>query len=256
MYEFMADRLRDETKDMELRIETISDELKTLAKDHEEASLALHQATAQVGPHPPPAPPHLSFLLLLPLLLGRSDLESAPNAHARMHWLCPLLQKLRAVAVGHALNRHIETERASRRGKLAKLQATLAEQQHRMQSFDERELRRQTMSGTVAQSDLDEDGEDRLKQLFLVRKIYNNMLTRRLRDDQRRTDKLANAYQRIRTATGLDDVNAIVTKFRTRDATFASLQAQMKAARDRVDALLAERRALVWALDEARTTGA
>ncbi len=166
-----------------------------------------------------------------------------------------LLQKLRAAAVGHALGKHLENERTARRGKLSKLQATLAEQQHRMQSFDEREMRRQTMSGTVAQSDLDEDGEDRLKQLFLVRKIYNNMLTRRLRDDQRRTDKLANAYQRIRTATGLDDVNAIVTKFRTREATFASLQAQMKSARDRVDALLAERRALVWALDEARTTG-
>jgi hypothetical protein len=89
-----------------------------------------------------------------------------------------------------------------------------------------------------------------------VRKIYLNMLTRRLRDDQRRTDKLNNAYQRIRTATGLDDVAAIVAKYKARDTTFAALQAQMKSARDRVDALAAERKALVWALDEATTTGA
>lgn len=211
MFDFMAARLRGETKDMEVRIEGISEELKVLATEHEEAALALHTTTAQ---------------------------------------------KLRTTAVGSALARHLESERASRDQKLARLRATLAEQQARMQDFDEREARRQTMSGTVAQSDLDEDGEDRLKQLFLVRKIYNNMLTRRLRDDQRRTDKLANAYQRIRAATGLDDVDAIVSKFRTRDSTFASLQAQMKSARDRVDALLAERRALVWALDEARTTGA
>ena len=211
MFDFMATRLRGETKDMEVRIEGISEELKALAAEHEDAALALHTTTAQ---------------------------------------------KLRTAAVGNALARHLESERAARSQKLARLRATLADQQARMQDFDEREARRQTMSGTVAQSDLDEDGEDRLKQLFLVRKVYNNMLTRRLRDDQRRTDKLANAYQRIRAATGLDDVDAIVSKFRTRDSTFASLQAQMKSARDRVDALLAERRALVWALDEARTTGA
>jgi len=108
----------------------------------------------------------------------------------------------------------------------------------------------------VAQGDLDEDGEDRLKQLFLVRKIYNNMLSRRLRDDQRRTDRLSNAYQRIRTATGLDDVAAIIHKYQTRDSTVATLQAQMRAARDRVDALSSERRTLVWALDEAQTLGA
>ncbi|RYG40646.1 hypothetical protein EON68_03970, partial [archaeon] len=106
------------------------------------------------------------------------------------------------------------------------------------------------------QGDLDEEGEDRLKQLFLVRKIYNNMLSRRLRDDQRRTDRLALAFQRIRTATGLSDVDAIISKYEQRDATVLALQAQMKAARDRVDALAAERKQLVWALDEVQTLSA
>jgi hypothetical protein len=49
MYEFMAGRLRGETKGMEVRIEGISEELKTLGDEHEAASLSLHQATAQVS---------------------------------------------------------------------------------------------------------------------------------------------------------------------------------------------------------------
>jgi hypothetical protein len=108
----------------------------------------------------------------------------------------------------------------------------------------------------LSQGDLDEDGEDRLKQLFLVRKVYLNMLQRRLRDDARRADRLAQAYQRIKGATGLEEVGAIIDKYRNRDTTMAALQAQMRAARDRVDTLTAERRQLVWSLDEAATLGA
>lgn len=210
MYEHMTTRLRQETKDLDMSVDALTEELRGLTSSHETAALSLHQAAAQ---------------------------------------------KQRAVALVHTLSRHLEAGRATRRTKMERVEQTLAEQETRLKAYDEREKRRLTLS-MMPRGDLDEDGEDRLKQLFLVRKIYNNMLTRRLRDDTRRTDKLSNAYQRIRTATGLEDVHTIIEKYKTRDMTFAALQAQMKAARDRVDTLAQERRSLVWALDEAQTMGA
>lgn len=164
-------------------------------------------------------------------------------------------QKTRSVALVHTLTRHLELGRAQRAAKMSRVEMTFAGQEARLKAFDARERRRVNMS-SMPRGDLDEEGEDRLKQLFLVRKIYNNMLSRRLRDDQRRTDRLALAFQRIRTATGLSDVDAIISKYEQRDATVLALQAQMKAARDRVDALAAERKQLVWALDEVQTLSA
>lgn len=106
------------------------------------------------------------------------------------------------------------------------------------------------------QADLDDDGEDRLKQLFMVRKVYLNMLTRRTRDDTRRLDELSKAYQRIRTATGLQKAEDIVHKYSTREATHADLQAEMRSARDRLQALADERKRLIWAVDDAAVSAA
>lgn len=85
----------------------------------------------------------------------------------------------------------------------------------------------------------------------MVRRVYANMLARRLRDDAAKAERLGDAFRRIQAATGLGDVDAIVIKYTSREATVAALAAQMRSARDRVDALHAERRQLVWALDEA-----
>jgi len=47
MYEYMAERLRDETKDMDLAIDALGKRLKTTAAAVEESALTLHQAAAQ-----------------------------------------------------------------------------------------------------------------------------------------------------------------------------------------------------------------
>jgi len=92
-------------------------------------------------------------------------------------------------------------------------------------------------------------------QLLLVRRIYNNMLGRRLRDDARRFDRLTAAYQRIHGVTGVEDVDAVISKYTHRDAPGAALAAQPKATRERAGALQPERCQLMWALGNATTAG-
>jgi hypothetical protein len=47
MYDFMMNRLRDETKSMDLDIERLGKEVKSLVAEHESSALMLHQAQAQ-----------------------------------------------------------------------------------------------------------------------------------------------------------------------------------------------------------------
>jgi hypothetical protein len=73
------------------------------------------------------------------------------------------------------------------------------------------------------QADLDEEGERRLKQLLLVRRIYEKMLLSKLREDQKRCDLFEASFQRIRQSTGLTDVNDIAEKFLSRHTTTENL---------------------------------
>lgn len=47
MFAFMIERLRDETKDMDLAIDTLNRQLKGVTAQQEEASLLLHQTASQ-----------------------------------------------------------------------------------------------------------------------------------------------------------------------------------------------------------------
>ncbi len=105
----------------------------------------------------------------------------------------------------------------------------------------------------MPRGDLDEAQEERLKQLFLVRRAYGAMLARRLRDDTRKCDRLESAFQRIRGATGLVETSDIVAKFLRRDETFQSLQEQMASAREHIEHLKNAKRKLAWELDEAKS---
>ncbi len=158
----------------------------------------------------------------------------------------------RAETLVMQLRARLEHARDARAEKIAAVEQTMKMQAASRANFTDRAKQRVTALGKPRR-DLDEAQEERMKELFLVRKVYSNMLLRKLREDQRRTDKLESAFQRIRAATGLSDVRAIVAKFLQRADTQASLNASADAARSRIEALQREQKALRWRLDEVET---
>jgi len=160
----------------------------------------------------------------------------------------------RAETLVMQLRARLEHARDARAEKIASVEHTMKMQAASRAHFTDRAQQRVTTLGKPSR-DLDEAQEERMKELFLVRKVYSNMLLRKLREDQRRTDKLEGAFQRIRAATGLSDVRAIVSKFLQRADTQASLNASADAARSRIEALQREQKALRWRLDEVETEG-
>jgi len=73
---------------------------------------------------------------------------------------------------------HLTSGRVLRRQLMAALASTVLEQQHKLREVGERELLLNVAA--MPRRGLDEDGKDRLTQLFLVCKNYKSMLLRRL----------------------------------------------------------------------------
>ena len=105
----------------------------------------------------------------------RQDKEQATlNLHAAKQ------ERAAAEALANKLQKRLDKGRAHRAAKLARFDNTIVEQGEKRKQMELREQRRIEIA-RLAQGDLNEEGEDRLKQLFLVRKIYSNMLLRKVR---------------------------------------------------------------------------
>lgn len=171
------------------------------------------------------------------------------RAEAKLSLQTTRTERKHALALAERLRNQQESDRAQREGKMGAMETALAEQGERRRAFDERERRRLNIAH-LPRGDLDEAGEDRLKQLFVVRRIYASMLSRRLREDARRCDRLQAAFQRIRGATGLTDTREIVAKFLDREGAVGALRSQLQAARDRLEAARTSRQQASWRLDQ------
>jgi len=171
------------------------------------------------------------------------------SAEARLSLQTTRTERRHATALVDRLQAQLESDREQRAGKMEEVEVALEAQGDRRRAFDEREKRRLNIAH-LPRGDLDEAGEDRLKQLFVVRRIYASMLERRLREDARRCDRLQAAFQRIRGVTGLTDTREIVAKFLRRDEAVAGLRSQLQTVRDRLESVRATRREAAWRLDQ------
>lgn len=163
-------------------------------------------------------------------------------------------ERAQAESVANQLEKKLQSGRASREKKLRALEASIEKERTHQRIAMEREQRRQEIA-RLAQGDLQEEEEDRLKQLFLVRRAYCGMLVRRINEEERKTDELENAFTRIRGATGETTVPEIIGKFNDREKTRDDLVAQCDAARTRIKMLNEEQEKLQSLIDQEAYTG-
>lgn len=177
----------------------------------------------------------------------KSQMESSSAAvHAA------LLQRKRTEETNVKLRMLLESQRHDRAMRLMSLEHSSAVQEHHLRHVTEREQHRQQIHN-LPLGDLDEDSEERLKLLFLVRKAYSKMLQRKIQAEQKQCDSLESGFQTIRQATGLSAVEDIVKKFLGRHAAMAQLQRQAGMTRDRIDVLKQDNATLSVLCDDIMT---
>ncbi len=110
--------------------------------------------------------------------------------------------------------------------------------------IQESQLETQLIKDQVRDSEARRQGgsrEDRMARLYHQKKQANLSMPKEFRDQTARMQRLEEAFLKIRNSTGLSDVNEIVAKFLHRDEKYEALCNAADAARQKIEALKAEK---------------
>ena len=75
----------------------------------------------------------------------------------------------------------------------------------------------------MAANENKDQNEIQMQEKFLVQRLYSSFLKKKMEKEMNRHFYVEDAFQKIRTATGLSDVNEIVHRFLTREQTYSEL---------------------------------
>ena len=89
----------------------------------------------------------------------------------------------------------------------------------------------------AASNENKDSSELQMRESLLVHKFWNGVLKRKMEQEMKRSAPIEEAFQRIRTATGLSDVNSFVNKFLTREQEYASLLVAVADSSRRIEVL-------------------
>ena len=78
-------------------------------------------------------------------------------------------------------------------------------------------VRRQQEIAETAAAENKDSGELKMRENFMIQKLWSVFLKRKMEHEMRKTSSVEDAFQKIRAATGLTDVQDIVHKFLTRE---------------------------------------
>jgi hypothetical protein len=158
------------------------------------------------------------------------------------------------------------------KAELAKLDAVLTEERkHRERELVERRAimqqrvemaqrmeRREKMRKDIQMDERGELGaaeEEKLSKKMYVQGMREATVESKLEDDQEKISSYEEAFRKIKDATGVADVNEVISKFLTQDETHNNLVSMTKEAQARIDALNEEKSQAKTKVEEIKYSG-
>jgi len=148
----------------------------------------------------------------------------------------------------------IRLSKSKREKRLDEARDALKEQVRMQTRRETREKKRRQIALEVA-GDLGEEEEERLKKQYVTKQMYSTFLAGKLEKNVARSSALQQGFQKIKNATGLSEVDDILTKYLTRDETYSSLQKAAKEAEDAIEVAGSEQRELQSSLESIQLQG-
>eukprot|EP00744_Colponema_vietnamica_P001387 GILI01002296.1.p1 GENE.GILI01002296.1~~GILI01002296.1.p1 ORF type:complete len:652 (+),score=208.26 GILI01002296.1:111-2066(+) len=149
-----------------------------------------------------------------------------------------------------AMRQALELERQQRADQLKNLERILTER--REASLRRQEQHRQQLEAAEAAANEDEKmSEGKLKKMLVAKKLWSSFLKKKMEREMHKSMTVEDAFQKIRQATGLTDVNEIVHKFLTREQTYNQLLTAVADAEAKIESLKQEQNALKQQAQEA-----
>lgn len=118
--------------------------------------------------------------------------------------------------------KNIDHEQKKRQERIISLQTSIKNKEEALQKRMDR-VRRQSEIAEAAANENKDTNEIKLRENFTVQKMWSMFYKKKMNNEMKKSSRVEDAFQNIRTATGSTDVQDIVQKFLTRESTYAQL---------------------------------
>ena len=135
-------------------------------------------------------------------------------------------QKLQARYRLDALMTNIDREQAKRQERIMALQLSIRNKEQALQKRIERVKRQHAIAEEAANENKDQN-EIEARQKFNIQKIWSQFYMKKMAKEMAKYKEIEDAFQQIRACSGNSDVKEMVTKFMTREETYAQLHKQV-----------------------------
>lgn len=147
------------------------------------------------------------------------------------------------------------TERQRREKDLQERRQQVRSRQEMNASLQHRSTMRRDIK-SEAQGDLSQEQEGVLKTAVVANAMFHEQNEMQIREEQSRITSFEEAFQKIKEATGVSDVNQVIQKFMTQEDTNNNLKQLTKEAQSRIDSLNEDKEAAKAKLEEFKYSGA
>lgn len=135
--------------------------------------------------------------------------------------------------------KNIDKEQEKRQDRIKSLQQSIKNKEDAVQRRMERGQRQEQIANEAAAENKDSE-EEKKREEFMVQKIWGIYLKKKMKAEMESTKEIEVAFQKIRNATGLTDVQDIVQKFLTREQTQSQLLKAVADSEHKIDLLKVE----------------
>jgi len=145
-------------------------------------------------------------------------------------------------------------ERQKREKDLQERRAQVRARQEMNARMEQRDKMRKDIQ-SEAQGDLSADQENALKETVVTNVMFHEQNVSKISEEQKRITSFEEAFQKIKEATGVSDVNQVIQKFMTQEDTNNNLKQLTKEAQARIDMLNEEKEAVKAKMEELKYSG-
>ena len=132
------------------------------------------------------------------------------------------VEKYRAQFGLDQITRNVEEDQRKTQAKVELLTKQINEKTEAVARRIQRLQHRQYIK-EAARSDQTDQNENKLRDQVLVHKFWNSFLRRKMEREIQNNSDVSEAFEKIRTSTGLEDFQEIVKKFLSRENTYSQL---------------------------------
>lgn len=144
---------------------------------------------------------------------------------------------------------NVDLEQSKIQERIKSLHISIKNKEEAVQRRMERVKRQQDIADAAANENKDSD-ELKMRENFMAQKLWAVFLKKKMEKEMVKSAEIEDAFQTIRAATGLTDINLIVQKFLGREQTYSQLLVYVAESERKFDALKKENEELMNELHE------